>query len=236
MNLLSLLLSSLLTDSSVSALAKKTGLSAAALKKLIPLAVPLLLKFLTSNASSESGALSLLGALSQHTNQKTLSDQIDEADTEDGGKIIGHIFGNQSDVVTNRLAQQSGMSERDVSSALASGMSERDVSSALAGIAPALMSGLSAANHTVSAAPKVDLSDGIDLSDLLGMFAGAQSVQQVPQGQSYGGGLLSGLLGGSSSGLGDLFGSMLGSSAQQASQENDFNGTQLLSLLSSMTR
>ena len=223
MNLLSLLLSSLLTDSSVSALAKKTGLSAAALKKLIPLAVPLLLKFLTSNASSESGALSLLGALSQHTNQKALSDQINEADTEDGGKIIGHIFGNQSDVVTNRLAQQSGMSERDVNSALA-------------GIAPALMSGLSAANHTVSAAPKVDLSDGIDLSDLLGMFAGAQSVQQVPQGQSYGGGLLSGLLGGSSSGLGDLFGSMLGSSAQQASQENDFNGTQLLSLLSSMTR
>ena len=56
MNLLSLLLSSLLTDSSVSALAKKTGLSATALKKLIPLAVPLLLKFLTSNASSESGA------------------------------------------------------------------------------------------------------------------------------------------------------------------------------------
>ena len=223
MNLLSLLLSSLLTDSSVSALAKKTGLSAASLKKLIPLAVPLLLKFLTSNASSESGALSLLGALSQHTNQKALSDQIDEADTEDGGKIIGHIFGNQSAAVTNRLAQQSGMSERDVSSALA-------------GIAPALMSGLSAANHTVSAAPKVDLSDGIDLSDLLGMFAGAQSVQQVPQGQSYGGGLLSGLLGGSSSGLGDLFGSMLGSSAQQASQENDFNGTQLLSLLSSMTR
>ena len=223
MNLLSLLLSSLLTDSSVSALAKKTGLSATALKKLIPLAVPLLLKFLTSNASSESGALSLLGALSQHTNQKALSDQIDEADTEDGGKIIGHIFGNQSDAVTNRLAQQSGMSERDVSSALA-------------GIAPALMSGLSAANHTVSAAPKVDLSDGIDLSDFLGMFAGAQSVQQVPQSQSYGGGLLSGLLGGSSSGLGDLFGSMLGSSAQQASQENDFNGTQLLSLLSSMTR
>ena len=136
MNLLNLLLKSLLTDASVSALAKKTGLNAGSLKKLIPLAVPLLLKFLTSNASSESGALSLLGALSQHTNQKTLSDQIDEADTEDGGKIIGHIFGNQSEAVTNRLAQQSGMSERDVSSALA-------------GLAPALMSGLSAATHSV---------------------------------------------------------------------------------------
>ena len=221
MNLLSLLLKSLLTDASVSALAKKTGLNAGSLKKLIPLAVPLLLKFLTSNASSESGALSLLGALSQHTNKKTLSDQIDEADTEDGGKIIGHILGSQSDAVTGQLARQAGMSERDVSSALA-------------GLAPALMSGLSAATNSISSATKVDLSDGFDLSDLMGMFAGAQQAQQVQAQPS--GGLLSGLLGGSGSGLGDLFGSLLGSSAQQSAQENDFNGTQLLSLLSGMRR
>ncbi len=221
MNLLSLLLKSLLTDASVSALAKKTGLNAGSLKKLIPLAVPLLLKFLTSNASSESGALSLLGALSQHTNKETLSDQIDEADTEDGGKIIGHILGSQSEAVTGQLARQAGMSERDVSSALA-------------GLAPALMSGLSAATNSISSAPKVDLSDGFDLSDLMGMFAGAQQAQQVQAQPS--GGLLSGLLGGSGSGLGDLFGSLLGSSAQQSAQENDFNGTQLLSLLSRMRR
>ena len=218
MNLLSLLLKSLLTDASVSALAKKTGLNAGSLKKLIPLAIPLLLKFLTKNASSESGALSLLGALSQHTNQKALSDQIDEADTEDGGKIIGHILGDQSEAVAVQLAQESGMSKRDVNSALA-------------GLAPALMSGLSAANQTVSSSPKVDLSDGLDLSDLMGMFAGAQQGQAQPSG----GGLLSGLLGGGS-GLGGLFGSLLGSSAQQSSQENEFNGTQLLSLLSAMKR
>ena len=218
MNLLSLLLKSLLTDASVSALAKKTGLNAGSLKKLLPLAIPLLLKFLTKNASSESGALSLLGALSQHTNQKALSDQIDEADTEDGGKIIGHILGDQSEAVAVQLAQESGMSERDVNSALA-------------GLAPALMSGLSAANQTVSSSPKVDLSDGLDLSDLMGMFAGAQQAQAQPSG----GGLLSGLLGGGS-GLGGLFGSLLGSSAQQSSQENEFNGTQLLSLLSAMKR
>ncbi|MBO5639172.1 MAG: DUF937 domain-containing protein [Oscillospiraceae bacterium] len=219
MNLLSLLLKSLLADSSISALAKKTGLNASSLKKLIPLAIPLLLKFLTKNASNESGALSLLGALSQHTNQKTLSDQIDEADTEDGGKIINHIFGSESEDVTNQLA-------------LESGMSQRDVNSALAGIAPALMSGLSAATNSVSSAPKVDLSDGLDLSDLMGMFVGTQQAQSQPSG----GGLLSGLLGGNNAGLGGLFGSLFGSSAPQASQENDFNGTQLLSLLSSMRR
>ena len=218
MNLLSLLLKSLLTDSSISALAKKTGLNASSLKKLIPLAIPLLLKFLTKNASNESGALSLLGALSQHTNQKALSDQIDE----DGGKIINHIFGSESEDVTNQLA-------------LESGMSQRDVSSALAGIAPALMSGLSAATNSVSSAPKVDLSDGLDLSDLMGMFVGTQQAQQA-QNQPSGGGLLSGLLGGNNAGLGGLFGSLFGSSAPQASQENEFNGTQLLSLLSSMRR
>ena len=183
---------------------------------------PLLLKFLTKNASNESGALSLLGALSQHTNQKALSDQIDEADTEDGGKIINHIFGSESEDVTNQLA-------------LESGMSQRDVSSALAGIAPALMSGLSAATNSVSSAPKVDLSDGLDLSDLMGMFVGTQQAQQA-QNQPSGGGLLSGLLGGNNAGLGGLFGSLFGSSAPQASQENEFNGTQLLSLLSSMRR
>ena len=219
MNLLSLLLKSLLADSSITALAKKTGLNASSLKKLIPLAIPLLLKFLTKNASNESGALSLLGALSQHTNQKALSDQIDEADTEDGGKIINHIFGSESEDVTNQLA-------------LESGMSQRDVSSALAGIAPALMSGLSAATNSVSSAPKVDLSDGLDLSDLMGMFVGTQQAQSQPSG----GGLLSGLLGGNNAGLGGLFGSLFGSSAPQASQENEFNGTQLLSLLSSMRR
>ena len=217
MNLLNLLLKSLLTDSSVSALAKKTGLNSGMLKKLIPLAVPLLIKFMTNNASSQAGAQSLLGALTQHTNKRTLAEQIDEADTEDGGKIIGHIFGNQSDAAISSLAQQSGMSNQDVSSALA-------------GLAPALMSGLSAATTSASAAPKVDLSDGLDLSDLMGMFAGAQA-----QAQPSSGGLLSGLLGGGAGALGGgLLGSLLGGSASQADNDSAVNGTQLLSLLSAL--
>ena len=217
MNLLNLLLKSLLTDSSVSALAKKTGLNSGMLKKLIPLAVPLLIKFMTNNASSQAGAQSLLGALTQHTNKRTLAEQIDDADTEDGGKIIGHIFGNQSDAAISSLAQQSGMSNQDVSSALA-------------GLAPALMSGLSAATTSASAAPKVDLSDGLDLSDLMGMFGGAQA-----QTQSSSGGLLSGLLGGGAGSFGGgLLGSLLGGSATQADNDSAVNGTQLLSLLSAL--
>ena len=80
MSLLSLLLKSLTSQSSLNTLSNQTGASSDQINKLLILAVPLLLKYLTKNASTEAGALSLLGALSQHTNQKTLSDQIDEAE------------------------------------------------------------------------------------------------------------------------------------------------------------
>ena len=220
MNLLSLLLKSLLTDSSLSALAKKTGLSQAVLKKLIPLAIPLLIKFMTSNASSQSGALSLLGALGQHTDKKSLAEQIDEADTEDGSKIIGHILGNQSDAVITDLARQSDMSTQDVKSALS-------------GIAPAILSGLSAANSAAASAPAIDLSDGVDLSELMILFSG-MSQSQV-QSQQPSSGLLSGLLGGGNGLGGGLLGSLLGSAAQQADNDSSVNGTQLLSLLSALS-
>ena len=92
MNLLSLILKSLLTDDTLAALVKKTGLSKAILKKLIPLAIPLLIKFMTNNASSQAGALSLLNALGQHTSKKSLADQIAEANTTDGSKILGILL------------------------------------------------------------------------------------------------------------------------------------------------
>ena len=216
MNLLGLLLKSLLTDSSVTALAKKTGLSKVVLRKIIPLAIPLLIKFMTNNASSQSGAQSLLSALTQHTTKKSLAEQIDEADTNDGGKIIGHIFGNQSDAAISSLAQQSGMSTQEVSTALS-------------GMAPAVLSSLSAATSSAAASPKVDLSDGFDLSDLMGIFAGTQA---PAQNQNSAGGLLSGLLGGGSGSLGGgLLASLLGSSAAQADNDSSVNGMQLLSLL-----
>lgn len=216
MNLLNLLLKSMLTDSSISAMMKKTGLSSGVLKKLIPLAIPLLIKFMTKNASSQTGAQSLLAALTQHTNQRTLAEQIDDADTEDGSKIIGHIFGDQSDAAISSLAQQSGLNNTEVSSALSA-------------LAPALLSGLSGATASASNKPSVDLSDGFDLSDLMGMFGGMQA-----QSQPSAGGLLSGLLGGSQSLGGGLLGSLLGGSAQQADNDSAVNGTQLLSLLSAL--
>ena len=222
MNLLSLLLNSLMTDSSISALAKKTGLNKDVLKKLVPLAIPILIKFMTNNASSQAGAASLLEALGQHTSRSSLAEQIDAVDTEDGIKIIGHIFGDQSDAVISDLALQTGLNTQDVSVALAD-------------MAPAVLSGLSAANGAAASAPVagVDFSDGIDLSELMTLFTG-MSQSQV-QSQPTPSGLFSGLLGGGSNGLGGgLLGSLLGSTSQQPDNDSTVNGTHLLSLLSSL--
>ena len=162
MNLLGILLKAFLSDAAIKALVKKTGLSRKQLKKLLPLAVPLLLKMLTKNASDKDGALSLLGALTQHTSKKTMAQQIEEADTDDGAKIIGHILGKESQSSLLSLSGQSGLSQQEVSSVLS-------------GIAPALLSGLSAATASAgSSAGKVDLSDGLDLSDVVAMLGGAK--------------------------------------------------------------
>ncbi len=200
MNLLSVLLKTLMADGAISALAKKTGIGGAALKKLLPLAIPLLLKAMTNNASSQSGVQSLLGALTQHRSTKSMPEQIAEADQADGSKILGHILGGSAASELNGLAAQTGLSANEVSSALS-------------GIAPALLSGLSAATTSHGAAGKVDLSDGLDLGDVMAMLGGGQSSA------SSGGGLLGSLLGGGQSNApsgGGLLGSLLGGGQNSA--------------------
>ena len=89
MNLLQLLLGAMTTQSSVGSVSGKTGLSNKQIQKLMMLAIPLLLKYMTGNAtSSGSGALSLLGALSQHTNKKDMAQQLNDADEDDEWALI----------------------------------------------------------------------------------------------------------------------------------------------------
>ena len=94
MNLLTLLLSSLLSSSSMNTLSNNTGVQKPQLSKLLILALPLIIKYMTSNTQSQSGLSSLFGALGAHQNRGTAEQQIANADPEDGQKILGHIFGN----------------------------------------------------------------------------------------------------------------------------------------------
>lgn len=139
MDLLQLLLGSMTAQSSVGSVSGKTGLSDKQVRKLMALAIPLLIKYMTKNASSGAGAQSLLGALSQHNNKKDMAQQLVSADEEDGGKIISHILGSSQGQVTQDLSAQTGLNASQISQVLSI-------------MAPALMSGVSEAASTSSAA------------------------------------------------------------------------------------
>ena len=130
MNLLSLLAGTMLSQSSVNSVSGKTGLSSKQIQKLVMLALPILIKYMTQNASSGDGALSLLGALSQHKNNNSMDLQLKDADEEDGAKIIHHILGRKENAVTQDLSAQTSLGTDQVQQVLSI-------------LAPGLMSGVS---------------------------------------------------------------------------------------------
>lgn len=191
MNLLQILLALMTSNNSVESVSQQSGVSSDKVKKLLLLAIPLLIRYMTQNASNQNGALSLFSALGQHNRQGDMTRMIATADKDDGSKIIGHILGNDNDKVVKSLANESGLKISQVAKILAI-------------IAPALLSGLSAAT---SSAQKEE-----DMSGLFGLFGGSAPAQQQ-QSKPSGLGL-----------LGNLFGG-----GQQA--ESSFDGSDLLKAL-----
>lgn len=157
MKLLDFFAQSFTSDSSVSALSKKAGTSTDQTSKLLMLALPLLLKYLTQNASSQSGAQSLSNALTQHTDTASMVQQLTNADTADGNAIIQHILGSDTSQVVQSLGQQTHTNNDQVMSLLGN-------------LAPALMSGLSAAASSAQQSQQAQQSAGLDFSSLAGLF------------------------------------------------------------------
>lgn len=217
MDLLSLLLGSMTQNSSVNAVSHNTGVSNDMVKKLLVMALPLILKYLTKNAASSNGASSLLGALAQHSSNRSIPDQLSEADADDGSKIIGHIFGDNTDAVIGQLAGDTGMDAAQVRGVLSN-------------VAPAVLSSLSATTQAgtqaQSAGSPLDLGSLFGGSDLLsGIFGSMQQPQEAPQG----GGLLSA--------ISSIFGggqANAGSQSVQGADDGAINGADLLGALLGM--
>lgn len=89
-------------------IAQQLGEDPAATRQAVQAALPALLGGLSRNAEHSSGAQSLLGALEQH--QDGLADDIavDRIDTADGEKIVGHVFGGNTDTIVNQLGGLGG--------------------------------------------------------------------------------------------------------------------------------
>ena len=173
--------------------------------------VPTLLAGMQSNVQAPDGAAALESELARHRNG--LADggvDPSQVDTQDGEKIVGHVFGGQQDQVANQLAGTANLG----------GVGGDLVRKLLPILAPIVMSYLAkkvlGGGQGSGAQASPTGGGGIDLGSILGGILGGSLGGLGSGGQGTGGqgagGPGSGGLG--SGGLGDILGGILGGGSQ----------------------
>jgi hypothetical protein len=125
LDLLNLLASGLGTSESINHMSGKTSASNDQVTSALLSALPSMLGQMKTNASTQTGASSLMSALNQHDLSK-LSDAdivslIKNADEKDGIKILNHLYGSQekTEQAQASLAKQSGVSTAQMAKIMA---------------------------------------------------------------------------------------------------------------------
>lgn len=183
-------LSAFLSQLPVDQLAEQVGASPQETRSALDDLVPALLGGMQANAADPAGAASLTEALGQHDGSLMDNPDVSTIDTADGQKIVGHVFGDQTDGVINALAGTGSAN---------SGLIKR----LLPIVAPLVLQwlGRRLSQRTGGATGGAANAGGGDLvTDLLGSILGGAN-QSLPRGGSGGlgdllGGVLGGLLGG----------------------------------------
>jgi type II secretory pathway pseudopilin PulG len=125
LDLLNLLASGLGTSESINHMSGKTSASNDQVTAALLSALPSMLGQMKTNASTQTGATSLMNALSQHDLSKLSNEDIvsliKNADEKDGVKILNHLYGSQAktEAAQASLAQQSGVSTAQMAKIMA---------------------------------------------------------------------------------------------------------------------
>lgn len=154
----------------ISAIAKTLNIDESKAKWIVAAAVPLMIAALNYNSKkSKENEESVNNALDQHSGglMDKLGSLFGQGPTEDDNKIVNHMFGRNTEVVTNSIAEKTGISSSQIGGVLAT-------------LAPIVMGYLGSQKQQSS-------SGGI--GDLIGSVLGGG------QSQSAGGGILGSLLG-----------------------------------------
>ncbi|MHA7617096.1 DUF937 domain-containing protein [Cellulosimicrobium cellulans] len=183
-------------------LAGRLGVDDATAQRAVGAALPALLGGLRANAQDPAGAASLGEALAQHDPALVEGGvDLDDVDTDDGRKIVGHVFGQNEQAVVAQLARSTGTGKDLLAKVLP----------ALAPIALAFL-----AKQLGGAGSSGGVPTGTSGGTAGGTAAGKGAGERPGASQTGGGGLgdvLGGLLGGGSGaggGLGDLLGGLGG--------------------------
>ncbi len=109
----------------ISGVAGQTGQPESQTGDVLSMAMPLLLGAMKKNVATPQGAQGLMNALSNKHDGSILNDLgglfgggVDEAVTNDGAGILGHLFGGSQSNVQNALSQKSGMDAGSIANIL----------------------------------------------------------------------------------------------------------------------
>lgn len=176
----------LLAQIPIAEIARRLGVDEDVAEDAVQKVLPGLVGGLEANAQDPAGAASLERALTKHTGTPRLR-SVDEVDTSDGERIVGHVFGSNTDQVAARLADASP--KANVTGDL--------IQKILPIVAPIVLAWL-ANKFLGQGSPQGSGSpDSEGLGDLLGGLLGG-GTSGSPAGGLDLGGLLGGLLGGGS--------------------------------------
>ncbi len=106
----------------ISAISKTLGVSESKAKWIVAAAVPLMIAALNYNAKNKGQAENINKALDQHSSGgilDSIGDLLGQGGSDDGNKIVNHIFGKNTETVTHNLADKSGLNSSQISGVLA---------------------------------------------------------------------------------------------------------------------
>lgn len=167
-------------------IAKQLGVDPSVAKAAVSVALPAIVGGLGANAQDAGGAAALESTLSKHTNAST---NLSSIDTADGAKIVKHVFGPNTDKVTEAAAAKAPAASGVDMNAI--------VAQVLPIIAPIVLSYL-AQQFTQGSAPAKTSAPAASSASSAASGVGAilGSLLSSPETQSAIGGLLGSLLGG----------------------------------------
>lgn len=164
------ILSTLLSTSSVSNIAKATETEKSDVQNVIKAALPTLVTSALSQSKNKSTADIFTDALADHaeTGTSNLSTFFKNIDLSDGTKIIKHLLGDSTSETTGEIAKEAGVTKKNAMNIL----------SALAPLFMSLLGQITNANsssETTSTIVKslTSLTKGVDVSSLLGDLLGS---------------------------------------------------------------
>lgn len=118
MDILDMLSGKLNDQKAIDELSRSTGADNNKVRQAVDLGIPTLVEAMNRNARTQQGASSLAEALDEHKNNSVddVGDFLRRANTQDGSKILDHVFGSNNRNVQNNLSRQTGMEQNQVSS------------------------------------------------------------------------------------------------------------------------